>query len=112
MESMEEFAYVERSELSDPGKLKGTIGYKPYTSMIVVSISGIAILALARNLFGIITCLLFLGISAFIYFGVKDHKVMELYENVLYLIDVKDEGIVMEIPYEKIKSYSVNRDNS
>ncbi len=112
MDNMEEYEYVQRSELADPGTLKGAVGYKPYTSIIVVSISGIAILAVARNHFGLLICLLFLAISAFIYFGVKDHGVMEIYDKVLYLLDVTGAGTVLEIPYEKIKTYCVNKDNN
>ena len=108
-----ELEYLPRKDIiKEEMKLIGEIGYKPIESIIIVSVSGLIILALARNLFGIITCALFVGLSGFIYLVVKDHKVIEIYDGHICLVDVRDDSKVASISFDQIKSYSINKNNS
>lgn len=104
--------YVSRDRLEQPGQLLGEVGYKPYVPAIVVAVSGLIILAWSRSLFGVVICALFLLFAGVVLLGVKDHKVLEVYENAMYLVDVKDANRVMVMPYDQIQSYCVNKNNN
>ena len=99
-------------DMQENGKFLGHISYKPNNAGIGVMIIGCACTFIFRNMFGILFGGFLLILSAIVFFCVKDHKVMDVYDDALVLYDHRDETRVLRLPLEEIQEWNVNRNNS
>lgn len=99
-------------DMQENGKFLGHISYKPNNAVIGVMIIGCACTFIFRNMFGILFGGFLLILSVIVFFCVKDHKVMDVYDDALVLYDHRDETRVLRLPLEEIQEWNVNRNNS
>ncbi len=100
------------NELDEHGKLLGSVTYKPSRAIIAVMVVGCACTILFRNLFGILFGGFLLILSSLVFFKVKDHKVMDVYDDALILYDNQDETRVLRLTLDEIVEWNVNRDEN
>ncbi len=100
------------SELKENGKLLGSITYKPSRAILAVMIVGCACIILFRNTFGLVFGGFLLVLSSLVFFKVKDHKVMDVYDDALILFDNHDETRVLRLTLDEIVEWNVNRDEN
>lgn len=100
------------NELEENGKLLGSITYKPSRAILAVMIVGCACIILFRNTFGLVFGGFLLILSSFVFFKVKDHKVMDVYDDALILFDNHDETRVLRLTLDEIVEWNVNRDEN
>ena len=100
------------SELKENGKLLGSITYKPSRAILAVMIVGCACIILFRNIFGLVFGGFLLILSSLVFFKVKDHKVMDVYDDALILFDNHDETRVLRLTLDEIVEWNVNRDEN
>lgn len=100
------------SELKENGKLLGSITYKPSRAILAVMIVGCACIILFRNTFGLVFGGFLLILSSLVFFKVKDHKVMDVYDDALILFDNHDETRVLRLTLDEIVEWNVNRDEN
>lgn len=103
--------YASGQETNENGNLLGSVAFKPTGTMIIIAAVGIAAL-LWHNLFGIMFggfCLLMDGI---IRFKVKDHRVMDVYDDAVIIFDRVDEQKGTRIPLDIISRWEVNRNQN
>lgn len=100
------------ADMQENGKFLGHISYKPNNAVIGVMIIGCVCTFIFRNMFGFLFGGFLLILSAIVFFCVKDHKVMDVYDDALVLYDHRDESRVLRLPLEEIQEWNVNRNNS
>lgn len=100
------------TDMQENGKFLGHISYKPNNAVMGVMIIGCVCTFIFRNMFGILFGGFLLILSAIVFFCVKDHKVMDVYDDALVLYDYRDETRVLRLPLEEIQEWNVNRNNS
>ncbi|MBR6958746.1 MAG: hypothetical protein IKH73_09925 [Erysipelotrichaceae bacterium] len=103
--------FIDRGEYRYEGKLIGEVGYKPFHTVYIVAAVALVMLVLVRNTFGLVMGCLFLAYSAYIYIVVPDHKVLEIYDDAVHMMDVTNDQRIRVLPLNIIKSYSVNQHN-
>lgn len=100
------------NELNENGKLLGSITYKPNKTILIVMVVGCACIVLFRNLFGLVFGGFIFALACFVFFTVKDHKVMDVYDDALILYDNKDDSRVLQLSLDEIVEWNVNRDEN
>ena len=104
--------YQNIEELHPQGKKIGSLGYRPNLSIFFVLIFGIFLMAMFRNLFGIISGFFISGMAVFYLIKVKEHPVMDVYEKQLLIYEEKDPRLAILLSSDEIKEYFVSSDNA
>lgn len=99
------------SELNETGTLLGKVGYKPVNSIYILGIAAVLFL-LIGHLFGIIMALICLAGAAFVQFYVKDHPVMEVYDDAVIFLDPADATAGIRYTPDQVYKWTVNKDSS
>ena len=105
------FEYKPVSEIKENGKLLGKVGYKPMSAVIVLCIAAILFLFIG-HLFGILMAVLCAAGAGYIYFGLKDRQVMDVYDDALIFHHPEDASLGIRFKPDQIKQWTVNKDGS
>ncbi len=105
------YDFVPLEELNERGTLLGRVGYKPVRSVYYLSFAA-AVFLLIGHLFGILMAII-CGIGAcFIQFYIKDHPVMDVYDDGLIFYHPADPSQGVRYSLDEVERWSVNKDNS
>lgn len=96
----------------DNRKLLGKITYKPVSAIAIVFVAGIAAAVLFRNVFGFVFGGFCILLSAASYVLVKDHPVIDVYQDELIIYDASRGFLPVRIPAAEVVQWEVNRNQS
>lgn len=96
----------------DNRKLLGKITYKPVSTIAIVFIAGIVITVLFQNVFGFLFGGFCMLLSAAAYMLVKDHPVIDVYQDELVIYDPSKGFSPVRIPANEVIQWEVNRNQS
>ena len=105
------YDYDSHEKADETGKLFGTVYFKPKQTLMIIAVVGTAAL-LWHNLFGILFVCFCLIMDGIIYYRVRDHRVMDVYDDAVVIFERNDENKGVRIPLEKIKQWEVNRNQN
>lgn len=105
------YDYGREKETTENGQLLGSVHFKPMNTMIIIAVIGV-VAVLWHNLFGILFGCFCLIMDGTIYCKVRDHRVMDVYDDAIVIFDRNDENKGIRIPVEKIKQWEVNRNQN
>ena len=77
----ENFTTIKADEFRPSGKLLAEIGYKNTIASYVLIIAGIALIAITRNIPGVVFGAILIAIGAFAHFRIKDYKTIDIYDD-------------------------------
>ena len=105
------YDFRDLNELNETGTLLGRVGYKPVGSVYVLVIAATLFL-LIGHLFGIIMALICLAGAVFVQFYVKDHPVMDVYDDAVIFLDPADASAGIRYTPDQVYKWTVNKDSS
>lgn len=105
------YDFRDLNELNETGTLLGRVGYKPVGSVYVLVAAAVLFL-LIGHLFGIIMALICLAGAAAVQFYVKDHPVMDVYDDAVIFLDPADPASGIRYTPDQVYKWTVNKDSS
>jgi len=109
-----ELKYIDKNEFKPETKLVKKIMFKPNTAPIVCIIVGIGLIALAfltkvNTILLLILGIFFIAMAASVLFFVKDHSVLDIYENGCLVYNPSDSNKVVFIDFDLIDMWKPER---
>ena len=105
------YDFIPLDEIGETGTLIGSVGYKPVSAVYVLGIAAVLFLVIG-HLFGILMALICAAGAAFIQFAVKDHPVMDVYDDAVIMYHPADPSQGIRYTNEDIQKWSVNKEGS
>ncbi len=100
-----ELEYQNTMELQPKGRCLGKVGYRPNSYIYGTILFGICFGALVRNLTGYIVGGAIIAMAVFYLLRVKDHPVMDVYQEDLVIYNAADPSQAARIPTEDITEF-------
>ncbi|MBR0138493.1 MAG: hypothetical protein IJM15_08790 [Erysipelotrichaceae bacterium] len=109
----ENFTTVKADEFQPTGKLIAEIGYKNVVASYVLIIAGIALIAITRNIPGIVFGAVLIAFGAFAHLKIEDYKTMDIYDDSVVIYTDPGCKKVVQFRNEDITQWSVeNQQNA
>lgn len=105
------YDFIPLTEIEENGTLIGKAGYKPVASIFYLCCAACLFLLMGR-LFGVLMALICAAGAAFIQFAVKDHPVMDVYDDAVIMYHPTDPAQGIRYSNDDITRWTVNRDGS
>ena len=103
----ENFTTQRPEDIEVTGRLIANIGFKLVTASYLMIAVGIGVIALTRNLTGIILGIIPIVIGVLAIIRVKDYKTMDIYDDSIVIYTDPSCEKAVKIPYEDIEQWSV-----
>ncbi|MBQ5445007.1 MAG: hypothetical protein IIU29_07460 [Erysipelotrichaceae bacterium] len=102
----ENFTTYKPEEIEITGKLIANIGFKLLTASYVMIAAGAAVIALTRNIWGIIFGLVPIALGVMAIIRIKDYRTMDIYDDSIVIYTDPSCEKAVKIPYEDIEQWS------
>lgn len=106
-EKKERFPAVDINEIEITGNHKKTIYFKNNISTYTILICGVLLL-ITRNVYAIVLGLFCVAISLFVLIKVKDHRVMDIYDDSVIIYATDDDTRATKVMLDDIVEWSSN----
>ena len=104
-------AYRPLDKLEEKGALLGKVGFKPTEAAFVFFAFAVVFLIIG-HLFGIIMAVLCAAAGLFMHLRIKDHPVMDVYDDGLIFYNPTDISQGIRFGKEEVRYWSVNKDGN
>ncbi|MBO4218266.1 MAG: hypothetical protein J5694_06265 [Erysipelotrichaceae bacterium] len=102
---MNNLEYFDISEIKPADQPLKAITYKPYVPCYICVAAGVGMLLLRHWAF-LVLGLIFIGLSLFVLFKIKDHKVLDIYSDGVLIYSLNEESKGIYVRYDDLAEWT------
>ena len=106
---MEELRYKNISDINVDSKLVVNGAFKPFKSVIIIGVVGVALLFVKSPLIKILG-VFFIAMALFVYFFVNDKKTIDVYEKGCVIYNSKDQNLAYYLDFADVEEWDVSHE--
>jgi hypothetical protein len=105
-----EIQYQDKNSFNEEGILEGALNLRPNSSLVFATLLA-ALLIYTRYWLSIVIGVILLVIVILALIVIKDYKVIEFYNDALYLINQTDHNLAYQVKYDEVSEWITDAEN-